>query len=407
MRVLGVSFPIIGHITPMLGPMAELRRRGHEVSLVPLPFIPSERIRHWVESFGVTVCAVDFARLETALPDASEFVAIYLDVDRYIEFVRDLYVEAAGEQVRPLCAFIQDWKPDVMLNDTLLAQAYMASSLEDIPSIGFPGNLRALRQGGHWSPQDVGSDALTEDRRRIFRSVGLPLPPVRMNHILSPYQNVIPATADILPRDVVETLPESMVLAGPTPPAAGLGEPAAFPWAQLAADRPKVYVSFGTVIGGRPEIFAKLEAVCADLHVQIILTDGGNGARYSLKHRDANIFVDYAPQRELLKVCDVFVTHGGANSFADGIEAATPMLVIPFFTDQFDQAHYVERLGIGLQLRRDEVTEASLAAALARLLDDKQAMRARMRTMRRSDPDESNRTVADLAERLARRSREA
>ena len=401
MRVLGMSFPIIGHVTPILGPLAELRRRGHEVSWAALPCVAAPDVRRWIESFGVEVCELGFARPEGARPAAQDMVEIYLDVAQYVAFARDLYVAAAGEQVAPLRALLRELRPEVVLCDTLLAQAYIACSLEDVPFIGFPGNLRALRQGGHWSPQDVGSDLLTEDRRRVFRASGLPLPPVRMNHIMSPYQNVIPVTADLLPREVAETVPESMMLVGPTPPELGLAPPRAFPWERLASDRRKVYVSFGTVIGGRPELFAKLAAVCTALGVQAIFTDGGQRSGY--QPGPEHLLVDYAPQRELLEVCDLFVTHGGANSVSDGVEAAVAMLVIPFFMDQFDAGHYVERLGIGVQLRREAVTEASLMGTLGRLLGDHGAMRSRMQAMPRPDAQRANRTVADAAERLARR----
>merc|ERR1712149_11129 len=54
------------------------------------------------------------------------------------------------------------------------------------------------------------------------------------------------------------------------------------------------------------------------------------------------------PQLDVLKVADVFITHGGANSMMESISAHVPMLVLPYVVDQFDNAEIVSRQGIGM-----------------------------------------------------------
>jgi UDP:flavonoid glycosyltransferase YjiC (YdhE family) len=54
------------------------------------------------------------------------------------------------------------------------------------------------------------------------------------------------------------------------------------------------------------------------------------------------------PQLEILKLADAFITHGGFNSTLESIAAHVPMLVLPYFADQFDNAKMVSKEGMGL-----------------------------------------------------------
>jgi UDP:flavonoid glycosyltransferase YjiC (YdhE family) len=54
------------------------------------------------------------------------------------------------------------------------------------------------------------------------------------------------------------------------------------------------------------------------------------------------------PQLEVLKVADAFITHGGANSMMESINSHVPMLVLPYFADQYSNAKTVSREHMGL-----------------------------------------------------------
>ena len=54
------------------------------------------------------------------------------------------------------------------------------------------------------------------------------------------------------------------------------------------------------------------------------------------------------PQLDVLKVADVFITHGGANSMMESVSAHVPMLVLPYFADQYENARIVSSSGSGL-----------------------------------------------------------
>ena len=78
-----------------------------------------------------------------------------------------------------------------------------------------------------------------------------------------------------------------------------------------------------------------------------------------------------APQLEVLKMADVFVTHGGMNSVSEALFFGTPMVVIPFVSDQPVNAKCVEKLGVGKTLEYAHTNKKSIKHAVFDLLFDK------------------------------------
>ncbi|MDG4773684.1 nucleotide disphospho-sugar-binding domain-containing protein [Solwaraspora sp. WMMD792] len=73
--------------------------------------------------------------------------------------------------------------------------------------------------------------------------------------------------------------------------------------------------------------------------------------RRILDRYPANWVIRHAvDQQRVLSRADVFVTHGGSNSFHEAILAGVPMVVVPFFGDQPLVARQAARLGIGINL---------------------------------------------------------
>ena len=64
----------------------------------------------------------------------------------------------------------------------------------------------------------------------------------------------------------------------------------------------------------------------------------------------------------------MLVTHGGNNSVTEAVGTATPMLVLPFSTDQFAGAAAIERVGVGEVLDPNRASVGEVREALLRLL---------------------------------------
>ncbi|XP_054154076.1 uncharacterized UDP-glucosyltransferase YdhE-like [Oppia nitens] len=108
----------------------------------------------------------------------------------------------------------------------------------------------------------------------------------------------------------------------------------------------------------------------------------------------------FLPQTAILPLVDLVITHGGNNTVTETFYYGKPMLVLPLFGDQLDNAQRVEETGHGLRLNPFKCTDDELLSAVDRLVaDDK--LTARMQAIGdriRSSPDISD--VSNFVEDL-------
>merc|ERR1712032_1205711 len=81
--------------------------------------------------------------------------------------------------------------------------------------------------------------------------------------------------------------------------------------------------------------------------------------------------VAVVPQLEMLPLCSAFITHGGMGSVMESIVHRVPMIVVPGFGDQPDNADSAQKASIGFSFRYPfrTLSADSLSKALAELLD--------------------------------------
>lgn len=78
----------------------------------------------------------------------------------------------------------------------------------------------------------------------------------------------------------------------------------------------------------------------------------------------------YAPFSEVFPRCAAIVHHGGIGTTAQALRSGRPQLVTPMSHDQFDNAVRVQRLEAGLRLRHGAITPLRLEHLLRRLLEE-------------------------------------
>ncbi|NWW94468.1 UD11 glucuronosyltransferase, partial [Rhynochetos jubatus] len=83
--------------------------------------------------------------------------------------------------------------------------------------------------------------------------------------------------------------------------------------------------------------------------------------------------VKWLPQNDLLAhpKARAFITHGGSHGVYEGICNAVPMVLMPLFGDQMDNAKRVESRGAGLTLNILEMTSKDISTALKAVINDK------------------------------------
>ncbi|WP_421733936.1 glycosyltransferase [Cellulomonas sp.] len=136
----------------------------------------------------------------------------------------------------------------------------------------------------------------------------------------------------------------------------------------LSSGEPFVYVSFGSFLSVRGDVLARVAAALRGAGVRAAIATGSTPAT-ELGELPASWLVrEYLPQVRLLRAAVATVTHGGNNSVTEAVATATPLLVLPFSTDQFAGAAAVERAGVGEALDPNTATVAELRDAIERLL---------------------------------------
>jgi MGT family glycosyltransferase len=86
---------------------------------------------------------------------------------------------------------------------------------------------------------------------------------------------------------------------------------------------------------------------------------------------------EFVPQTSVIPLADLVITHGGNNTTTECLHFGKPMIVLPLFWDQYDNAQRMHELGLGVRLDTYRFTDADLHDALERLLGDT-ALRARL-----------------------------
>ncbi|XP_061235181.1 UDP-glucuronosyltransferase 1A9-like isoform X4 [Neopsephotus bourkii] len=83
--------------------------------------------------------------------------------------------------------------------------------------------------------------------------------------------------------------------------------------------------------------------------------------------------VKWLPQNDLLAhpKTRAFITHGGSHGIYEGICNAVPMVLMPLFGDQMDNAKRIESRGAGLTLNILEMTTQDISTALQAVINDK------------------------------------
>ena len=117
-----------------------------------------------------------------------------------------------------------------------------------------------------------------------------------------------------------------------------------------------------------------------------------------LFHRQGEEFL---PQVSVLPHAQAVITHGGNNTTTECMWHGKPMLVLPIFWDQHDNAQRVHETGYGIRLPTYALERNELTGAVERLLTDGD-LRARVRSAgERLRERPGTEAAADLIERVA------
>ena len=163
--------------------------------------------------------------------------------------------------------------------------------------------------------------------------------------------------------------------------------------------RPLVYFSLGSLGSADVSLMRRVIAVLAELPYDVIVSMGPLHDEIELA---PNMWgAEFLPQTSIMPLVDLVITHGGNNTVTEALHFGTPMILLPLFWDQYDNAQRVHETGLGRRLASYDFTAAELTAALAELLADT-ALRERVDAIgRRIREGDGVRRAAGLIEAAA------
>jgi MGT family glycosyltransferase len=163
-----------------------------------------------------------------------------------------------------------------------------------------------------------------------------------------------------------------------------------------SGDGALVYVSLGSLGSADVELMNRLVAALAETPHRYVVS---KGPQHELIELAPNMTgAEFLPQPAILPEADLVITHGGNNTVTESIHFGKPMIVLPLFWDQHDNAQRVAECGFGVRMPSYELEDAQLHEAIDRLLTGPNSLLRETSARLRQRPGTIR--AADLIERL-------
>jgi MGT family glycosyltransferase len=164
-------------------------------------------------------------------------------------------------------------------------------------------------------------------------------------------------------------------------------------------EEPLLYLSLGSLGSADVGLMEKLVAELAGAPYRVIVSKGPQASEFDLA--DNMTGEEFLPQTEILPKVDLVITHGGNNTVTEALYFGKPMVVLPIFWDQHDNAQRIDETGFGVRLDTYRHSGEELTGAIERLLGD-EALAARLaQTSERLQQARGTEVAADLIEQVA------
>jgi UDP:flavonoid glycosyltransferase YjiC (YdhE family) len=329
MRVLAAcSLGGAGHLGPLLPFLGAARRRGDETLVIGPPAMAA-----MVGDTGFTFVAGG-EPAEDVIAPIRERLPVVSRQEASILGNRELFGRLAATAMLPAmertCA---RWGPDLVLRDPCeYASAVVAPRL-GVPTAQVAISLAEVEAGSI----RAATPALDEHGPDVARDLWA-----------APYLTRFPASLDPSP------FPATVRFRGPT----AAGKPLPDWWE--GSDAPFVYLTFGTVLGHMTyaaDVYRTALRAVGVLDARVLLTVGHKFDLADLGPVPPNVHVEpWIDQADVLGQADVVVCHGGSGTVFGALAAGVPLVVVPLFADQSENAQRTTAAGAGRTVDADAAT---------------------------------------------------
>jgi UDP:flavonoid glycosyltransferase YjiC (YdhE family) len=328
-----------GHFNPLVPFARAFERGGHEVLFAGPPdlagAVEAAGFDHWqFDPPPEDELGAIWGRVPQLPPEEANEVVVG-------EIFGRLNTTAALPRLRE--AF-EEWRPDVVVREPNEYGAALAAEQHGV--------AHARVAIGLASTEELGLGIAAGAIDAIRRAEGLPPDPDADRLRSSPYLSVFPESLD------EGAQPDTHRVHDP----AWEEPPGELPnWWPGREDEPLVYVTFGSVAGSFPQalpVYGVALRAVAELPVRVLLTVGRALNLDALPAAPDNVRVErWVPQQDVLGHAAAAVVHGGSGSTLGAIAAGVPLVVVPLFADQPQNARRVAEVGAGIAVepQRDDL----------------------------------------------------
>jgi UDP:flavonoid glycosyltransferase YjiC (YdhE family) len=356
MRALFASTRGAGHFNPLVPFARAFELAGHELLFAGPPDLAG----------AVDAAGFEFWQFDP--PPEDELGAVWgrvpelppVEANEVVvgEVFGRLNTTAALPRLRQAC---EEWRPDVVVRDPNEYGSALAAELYSIP--------HARVAIGLASTEELGMGIAAGAIDAIRQAEALPPDPDADRLRRAPYLSLFPPTLD------EGTQPDTQRFHDPAwdEPAGELPD-----WWPGRESEPLVYVTFGSVAGSFPQalpVYGVAMQAVAELPVRVLLTVGRELDLDALPPAPENVHVErWVPQQDVLGHAAAALVHGGSGSTLGALAAGVPLVVMPLFADQPQNARRVAEVGAGVAVEpnRDDLdaTVSPLREAIRAVLDD-------------------------------------
>jgi UDP:flavonoid glycosyltransferase YjiC (YdhE family) len=349
MRVLFGSWPGYGHLLPMVPLIRAAQQGGHDVVVSS-----GADMSTLIGRLGVAAhrSGVTLAESYDRMPDHATISE--LPAEQQPGFAaRHLFGAGAVDRAHDLVDLLQEWRPDLVVHDTLELGSPTAAGLHGIPHVTH-GYGPMVPNTSHFAAA-IGaaiSDAGLAD----------PTPDI----FAAPY-------LDICPPSLRGTEPNPWTTVHPLRPSPGEVDPhAAVELDFSSLPLPDtIYLTLGTIMNQTPKVFRAVIDGCVRWPVNLVVTTGPGFDPALLGPLPPAVrTAPVLPQAAVLPHSQAVVSHAGAGTMLGALCYGLPQLCLPQGTDQPSNTAALLPTGAALALQPDDITADAVAEALGRLLNE-------------------------------------
>jgi MGT family glycosyltransferase len=160
-----------------------------------------------------------------------------------------------------------------------------------------------------------------------------------------------------------------------------------------------IYLSLGSLGSADVPLMERLVESLARTPHRYVVSKGPQHEAYDLA---PNMWgEEFLPQVSVLPHVELVITHGGNNTVTECMHHGKPMVLLPIFWDQHDNAQRVHETGFGERLATYSFTDEEISGAIDRLLGDRDLHARLADASKRLQANPGNVKAADLIERVA------